>query len=121
MGIVYSALLAAAPNNSTIASIVRPINAAVSGFHWCMTPVYKIWFSGPVQGAVADAIMINDLYVKYLFPYVMAGTFLLATLGPDSAPHSQQFSRLQLRYQIDSEIERNPKFEQRYAELQGLA
>ena len=105
MGIVYSALIAAAPNNKIVGSILTPINMLINGYHWCLTPVYKVWGSDIIQGAIRDALMVNDLYIKYLFPYIMYGTFLIAAFGPDTFGYTQRFMKLQIRYQIDSEIE----------------
>lgn len=105
MGLIYSAMIAAAPNSSIIGQILKPINSIISTYHWCMTPIYKVWFSDIVQGAVQDALMVNDLYIRYFFPYVMFGTFLVAAWGPNTFQYSQKFMKLQIRYQIDSEIE----------------
>lgn len=120
MGIVYSAMVAAAPNNSAVATILKPINMAVNTYHWLMTPVYKIWGSDLIQRAINDALEANNVYSKYIFPYVMFGTFLLAAFGPQNQAWSKKFLSMQMRMQIDGELEKNPKFEHRYAELQGL-
>eukprot|EP00461_Guttulinopsis_vulgaris_P000391 UN00391 len=120
MGLVYSALAAAAPENPLIGYALTPVNYGITAWNMLIHYPWKIFSSEPVQGAIADTLMVYDFYMKYAFPYIILGSLGLAYLGIPDFERSKEMTAFQTRAQIDAIVQQQPKHQARWAELWGL-
>ena len=103
MGIVYSALVAAAPNNEIMGKTLTYVNTLVNGYHLLLTPVYYLTSSSLLQGAYADSTKVLDLYMKNVFPYVTMFSILCIMMSK-TPPNSEIATRYQIRASMDEYV-----------------